>query len=78
MATYKTVLSCAVKDERLSGEWPKKVTIRYYGQKTGARAVACRDEICIAINMIHSFRLGLSPKLYGVFDGGRIEEFVEV
>ncbi len=54
---------------------PKKVLVRVYGEllRSNMNSVVL-DAVIFAL--ISEKRLG--PKLYGVFPGGRIEEFVEV
>lgn len=57
----------------------KKFLIRYYGGKLVEKDDICKAGKCEASEGIVFFAngiKGLGPKLFGVFDGGRVEEFV--
>lgn len=53
---------------------PRQVLIRIYGQVHGERAL----ESIITDSVIFTLlsERGLGPKLYGVFPGGRIEQYI--
>lgn len=62
-----------LKDEKTQGE-PKQVLFRIYGYNHGERGV----ETLITDSVIFTLlsERGLGPKLYGLFPGGRIEEYI--
>lgn len=62
-----------LKDEKTQGE-PRHVLFRIYGYSHGERGV----ETLITDSVIFTLlsERGLGPKLYGLFPGGRIEEYI--
>ena len=66
--------------ENLSDDHPSKVLIKLYGGKLIGPDVPYRTlteagEVLVCYTM---GELGLGPKLFGVFKGGRIEEYISV
>ncbi|XP_053621834.1 choline/ethanolamine kinase isoform X2 [Plodia interpunctella] len=55
-------------------EEPRRVLLRIYGQVHGERAMDAIVTESVIFTLLSERRLG--PKLYGVFSGGRIEEFI--
>ncbi|XP_049883756.1 uncharacterized protein LOC126379153 isoform X2 [Pectinophora gossypiella] len=53
---------------------PKQVLLRIYGQVHGERAMDAIVTESVIFTLLSERRLG--PKLFGVFSGGRIEEFI--
>lgn len=67
---------CSVSDKVFTKPpEPRKVMVRLFGKIIGSNAdVVVTDQVIFALLAEKS----LVPKLYGVFTGGRVEEFVEV
>lgn len=55
---------------------PQQVLIRLYGQTHGEGALENLITESVIFTLLSERKLG--PKLYGVFPGGRIEEFIPV
>ena len=55
---------------------PKQVLLRLYGQTHGEDALESLITESVIFTLLSERKLG--PKLYGVFPGGRIEEFLQV
>ncbi|XP_013195667.1 choline/ethanolamine kinase isoform X2 [Amyelois transitella] len=53
---------------------PRKVLLRIYGQVHGERAMDAIVTESVIFTLLSERKLG--PKLYGVFSGGRIEEYI--
>lgn len=53
-----------------------QVLLRIYGQVHGERAMDAIVTESVIFTLLSERRLG--PKLYGVFSGGRIEEYIHV
>ncbi|CAB3233538.1 unnamed protein product [Arctia plantaginis] len=68
---------CAATIRRLVGGWPlirEKVLLRIYGQVHGERAMDAIVTESVIFTLLSERKLG--PRLYGVFSGGRIEEYI--
>ncbi|VDM21274.1 unnamed protein product [Hydatigera taeniaeformis] len=75
LSNYLYVASLKVGSGDFSNTIPTKVFIRVYGELLRSNMnTIILDAVLFAL--LSEKRLG--PKLYGVFPGGRIEEFVEV
>ena len=66
--------------ENLAGGDPEKVLLRFYGgnlidETDPGRALPKASEVLIYCKM---GELGLGPKIFGIFEGGRVEEFIPV
>lgn len=55
---------------------PAEVLVRFYGQILGERALELLLTESVIVTLLSERNLG--PKLYGVFPGGRLEEFYPV
>lgn len=55
---------------------PKQVLLRLYGQTHGEDALEALITESVIFTLLSERKLG--PKLFGVFPGGRIEEFLPV
>ncbi|KAI5637045.1 choline/ethanolamine kinase domain-containing protein [Phthorimaea operculella] len=64
----------AVQSAMEAGDEPKQVLLRIYGQVHGERAMDAIVTESVIFTLLSERRLG--PKLFGVFSGGRIEEFI--
>ncbi|XP_063545529.1 choline/ethanolamine kinase [Cydia strobilella] len=74
MSVEDTSYMGGVMSRSFSGEEPKKVLLRIYGQVHGQRAMDAIVTESVIFTLLSERRLG--PKLWGVFSGGRIEEYI--
>lgn len=74
-----------VENKKCDGDGPKKVILRHYGgnlfdmhKDTGAEENFIKNtETSEVMIFFEQSQRRLGPKLYGVFPGGRVEEFIE-
>lgn len=58
------------------GNEPKQVLLRIYGHSQGDRVLETHLTECIIFTMLAEKHRG--PRLYGVFPGGRLEQYIPV
>lgn len=73
MSNYLYLCSLPATHTPLNGE-PNQVMLRMYGQLMDGNDSKVTDSV---ITMLLSER-NLGPKLYGIFPGGRLEEYIPV
>ncbi|XP_014240177.1 choline/ethanolamine kinase isoform X1 [Cimex lectularius] len=64
-----------VKLDGFEGVKPEQVLLRVYGQTHGEGAIESLITESVIFTLLSERKIG--PKLYGVFPGGRIEEFIQ-
>ncbi|RWS02334.1 choline/ethanolamine kinase-like protein, partial [Dinothrombium tinctorium] len=69
---------CAIPYHVKQDDVPQKVIVHLYGKDfTGQQSVKFCGEAAETVIIERLSQLNLVPKLFGVFQGGRIEEFIE-